>query len=286
MAPSRPRPRITRQEWSGLDRQATTYLGEVTVLRSRTVGLPVYAVTVAAMGALVVAKQFVYVWAPIPEWVPWNETIAAAAGAVMAVSALASMWPKTARVASSILAVLFACWVGLLQVPQLIAAPSEEALWAGAAELVTLVAGGWIICTAPRRKARALYAAALPVLGLHHVLAHGAVSVVPAWLPFRPGWLYLTAFAHVAAGVAILLGVVPRMAATLEAIMITAFVVLVHVPGVIGAPGDPLQWTMLVVASAIAGAAWLVADSYALPPQSARSITSSSALPNAAASGT
>src|SRR3569833_78423 len=148
-----------------------------------------------------------------------------------------------------------------------------------------LVAGGWNIYTGSPRTVRALYAAALPMLGLHHLLAQGAVSVVPAWLPLRAAWLYLTAFALMAAGVAIVLGILARTAARLEAIMITAFVVLVHVPGVVEDPGDPLQWTMLVVASAIAGAAWIVAESYARP-QSARSITSSSALPNAAASGT
>jgi uncharacterized membrane protein len=231
-------------------------------------GLVVYAVTVAAMGALVVSGQFVYVWAPIPDWVPRGDVLAAAAGAVMAASAIALLWRKTARVASSILAVLFACWFAFLQVPQIIAAPSEEALWAGAAELLTLVAGGWVITSAwrsPRARwmARSLYAVALPMLGLHHLLAQGAVGVVPAWLPFPSAWLYLTAFGHMAAGLAILVGIIPRVAAILEAIMITAFVVLVHVPGVIGAPRDPLQWTMLVVASAIASAAWIVADSYA-----------------------
>ncbi|HEY6032813.1 MAG TPA: hypothetical protein VIV58_01100, partial [Kofleriaceae bacterium] len=117
----------------------------------RTIGLPLYAVMVAAMGAMVAAGKFVYVWAPIPDWVPRGDLLASAAGAVMAVSALALMWRKTARGASWIVAVLFACWLVLLQVSQLIAAPSEEALWAGAAELVTLGAGGWISGGASRR---------------------------------------------------------------------------------------------------------------------------------------
>ena len=104
------------------------------------------------------------------------------------------------------------------------------------------------------RMARSLYAAALPLLGLHHFLAERAVDVVPAWLPLRPGWVYLTGVAHIAAGAAILLGIVPRLAATLEAVMISAFVLLVHVPGVIGDPGAQLQWTMFFAASATGGA--------------------------------
>ena len=112
--------------------------------------------------------------------------------------------------------------------------------------------------------ARYLYAVALPMFGLHHFFdLAGAAEAVPAWLPLRTGWAAVTGAGHVAAGVAILLGIVPRLAARLEAIMIGAFVVLVHVPGVIGAPRDGLQWSMLVVASVIGGAAWIVARSFA-----------------------
>jgi hypothetical protein len=43
----------------------------------------------------------------------------------------------------------------------------------------------------------------------------------------------------------------------------SSFVLLVHVPGMIDTPADPLQWTMFFVASTIGGAAWIVARSYA-----------------------
>jgi uncharacterized membrane protein YphA (DoxX/SURF4 family) len=115
------------------------------------------------------------------------------------------------------------------------------------------------------RLARSLYGVALPFFGLHHFVdLAGAAEAVPAWLPFGLGWAFLTGVGHVAAGIAILLGIVPRLAARLEAAMVTAFVVLVHVTGVIAAPRDSLQWTMLVVASAIGAAGWVVARSYTL----------------------
>lgn len=44
-----------------------------------------------------------------------------------------------------------------------------------------------------------------------------AVELVPTWLPLRVSWVYLTGAGHVAAGLAILIGVVPRLAAVLEA---------------------------------------------------------------------
>jgi uncharacterized membrane protein len=249
-------------------------------LRWPGVGHAMYAAAVAGLGVLLLSSEFVYVWAPFPRWVPWRLVLACASGALLLVSAVGLSWRKTALPSSAILTSLFLSWLLLLQVPRIIAAPSKELLWAGAAQIATLVAGGWILFVSVASKAKApgrwlrvgrgvrmarlLYAVALPLFGLHHFVdAAGAADAVPAWLPLRLGWAYLTGAAHVAAGVAILLGIVPLLAATLEAIMITAFVLLIHVPGVMRAPRDPLQWTMLIVASAIGGAAWIVAHSYA-----------------------
>jgi uncharacterized membrane protein YphA (DoxX/SURF4 family) len=101
------------------------------------------------------------------------------------------------------------------------------------------------------------------VFGLSHfVYAQGTADMVPAWLPDRLGIAYLAGAGHFAAGVAILSGVLPRLAATLEAGMISSFVLLLHLPGAVSAPGNRLEWTMLFVASALAGAAWSVARTY------------------------
>ncbi|HEY3816855.1 MAG TPA: hypothetical protein VGL81_06785 [Polyangiaceae bacterium] len=238
-----------------------------------------YAAAVAGLGVLLLSGVFEYVWAPVPRWVPWRNVLAYAAGALMLVSAVGLPWRKTRMRSSAILTLLFLAWLLVLQMPRVIAAPSKEGLWAGGGQIATVVAGSWILfasLASPTegrgrlvrgdravRMARSLFALALPLFGLHHFLdMAGAADAVPAWLPFRLGWAFLTGAGHVAAGAAILFGIVPRLAATLEAVMVSAFVVLVHLPGVIGAPRDALQWTMLVVASAIGGATWIVAGSF------------------------
>jgi uncharacterized membrane protein len=247
-----------------------------------------YAASVAGIAVLLLARQFVYVWAPIQKWVPARDLVASCAGALLLLAAMGVFWRKTGAAAAATLAVLFVAWLVLLQAPRLIASPSREILWSGAAQILSVVAGSWILFVASSRSslagsrairaARVLYGIALPVFGLHHFLSMpGAAEAVPAWLPARAGWVYLTGAAHVAAGLAILFGIVPRLAATLEAMMICAFVVLVHVTGVITAPKDPLQWTMLFVASVIGGAAWMVARSYGRTETEARRPTLSSA---------
>ena len=248
-------------------------------LRVAGAGHTVYAAAAAGLGVLLLSGEIVYVWAPVPLWVPWRSGLAFAAGGLMLASALLLSWRKTTVPASATLALLFLSWLLLLQVPRIIATPSKELLWSGGSQLASLVAGGWLQFASRASPtggagrwfggergatmARSLYALALPLFGLHHFHdIAGAAEAVPAWLPFRLGWASVTGAAHVAAGVAILLRIVPRLAATLEAIMISAFVLLVHVPGVMNAPRDRLQWTMFVVASAIGGAAWIVARSY------------------------
>lgn len=254
----------------------TSPAGSRSPIRVTGPGHALYSAAVAGLGVLLVSGVFVYVWAPLPRWLPGRDLVAGAAGAVMLIAAIGLLGRTTVAVASLALSVLFAAWLLLLQALHLIATPSAELLWSGAGQLATIIAGGWILfacapsaTAAPGRRrwvtaARALYAVALVPIGLHHFAdVAQAAGAVPAWLPARPLWVEATGVAHIAAGAAILLRLVPRLAATLEAAMISGFVLLVHVPGVIGAPRDALQWTMLIVASAIVGAAWIVAHSYA-----------------------
>jgi uncharacterized membrane protein YphA (DoxX/SURF4 family) len=157
--------------------------------------------------------------------------------------------------------------------------PTNESMWLGFVENLVLVAGGWILVSSLAvsdhgahespivgdegvRVARFLYAASLPLIGLSHFVYNlTTAAMVPAWLPGRVGLAYLTGAAHMAAGVGLLLGVVPRLAATLEAIMLSLFTLLVWVPRVIASPTSRTEWTAMLVSGALTGAAWVVAQS-------------------------
>jgi hypothetical protein len=246
-------------------------------------GLVLYAAAMAALGALLVSGHFVFVWAPVPRGVPGGSVIEHAAGAVLLAAAIGLVsWQRARAAAAATATAIFAGWLVLLQAPRLAVAPSRDVLWSGAAQLVAIAAGAWILCARASarsersvRIARVLYALVLPVMGVHHFLDVAATAeAVPAWLPFRAAWGVLTGVAHIAAGVAILVGSgeastgnarvqrLARLAAMLEAIMISGFVLLIHVPGVMGAPSDGLQWSMLADAALIGGAAWVVAGSF------------------------
>ena len=83
--------------------------------------------------------------------------------------------------------------------------------------------------------------------------------MVPGWLPPNQiFWAYVTGVGHLAAGLSLLSGIRAPLGATLLAVMMALFVLLVHVPRVIAAPGEHLEWIMLGVALSLSGSAWVI----------------------------
>jgi len=100
----------------------------------------------------------------------------------------------------------------------------------------------------------------------HFLYAAYTASMVPMWLPSHLGIAYFTGAAHIAAGVAIAVAILPGLAATLEATMMSLFGLLVWVPSFFerprpdwaGAPAN--QWSELVATVMLAASAWIVAS--------------------------
>jgi len=245
-----------------------------------SLGRILFAVGLAGLGALSLGfGDFAMVWQPVPAGVPMREALAYASGAVLLAGGVGVLLERTAAGSALVLTAFTLSWLVLLQVPRVAAHPADEGMWLGFAENLLLVTGGWTLFAslAARdarlaamsaaggvRAARLLFGASLPVIGLSHFVYTGAtVSMIPAWLPFHTGFAYLTGAGHIAAGAGILLGIAPRLAAALEASMVSCFVLLLHAPGVAAAPASRLQWTMLFVATAFNGACWAVAGSVA-----------------------
>jgi uncharacterized membrane protein len=246
-------------------------------------GQVIFAVSFVAIGALsLLSGDFALVWQPVPQWVPWREPLAYASGFVLLLCGLGMLLPRFARLATLLLTANLWLWLLLLRLPPLVGNPASANLWLGFGETLMLVTGGWILLASlpvqaggagaglaagvagekSTRLPRLLFAVALPLVGLSHfVYLKGTAAMVPGWLPWHAGFAYLTGAAHIAAGLGLLFAVLPRLAATLEAIMISLFTLLVWVPSIAGAPATRLPWTAFFVSAALAGAAWAVAGS-------------------------
>jgi uncharacterized membrane protein len=236
-------------------------------------GRLLFAVGFAGLGVLsLLSGDFALVWQPVPTWVPWREVLARMSGILLLAAGIGMLVKRAARVSTLVMTLFLVSWLLLLQVPRVVSDPKNVGMWLGFAENMVSVTGGWLLYASlagtkrDTRVAQLLFGAACLVLGLSHfVYAEGTAGMVPAWLPARLGIAYLTGAGHFAAGLGILFGVVPGLAATLEAIMISSFVLLLHIPSVIGDPKSRMQWTMMFIATALAGGAWSVAASIQVP---------------------
>lgn len=219
----------------------------------------------------------------LPAWIPWRETwhygfallmLAAGAGLCFSRTALPSALAIGAYQAVS--AVIFA--------RPILSKPLSVEAWYGSCEALTYLAAAWILYAVLRWQSRGLVMpivskravrAAQVLFGLtcvfygwsHFVYADYTASMVPAWLPGRLGLAYFTGLAHLAAGVAIIAGLLPRLAAILEAIMMSLFGLLVWVPSYLAQPRPPWatppqnQWAELLGTLMLAASAWIVATS-------------------------
>lgn len=230
-------------------------------------GLACLVLGLGGLGVLaLIFSDFAFQWQPVPETVPARATLALANGVFLVAACVALVWRRTRITASLALGVYLFLWTFVLHTPRLIG--GVEAAWNGMAEIGTLSAAAFLIAAREAgrenlvRIARIAFALCLPVFGVAHFLyADFTATMVPAWLGPQLFWAYFTGVGHVAGGVSILTGILPRLGAALFALMVSCFVVLLHIPRVAADPGNRFEWTMLCIALAITGAAWTIAGS-------------------------
>jgi len=222
-------------------------------------------------------------WQRIPiDKLPGRAAWAYATAAVELAGGLGLLWRRTALPASWVLLVFTSLWAVLLKLPAVVAMPAMEGTWLGLGEITVIVAAAWLLfltraqvegdrANPPVSKpgvvgARTLFALSLLSIGFSHFFYTAeTVAFVPAWLPYPVFWAYLTGAGDIAACLGVLFGILPRLAASLEAAMLMVITLLVWLPGAITAPGEA-SLTPLLMSAAIASGAWVVADSYlALP---------------------
>jgi uncharacterized membrane protein len=255
--------------------------------RSQQPALTLFAVGMIGLGSLaLVYGDFALVWQPVAPWIPGRTVLAYGSGLIMLPGGIGLLLRPTAAWSARILFPYLIVWL-LLKVPALVVAPQIEAVWLGFGELAVLMAGGWVLFArlAGLREgspltfatgengihlAQMLFAVSLIPIGLSHlVYVKETAELVPAWLPYRVGWAYLTGTGQIACGLGVLFSIFPRVAASTEAGMISLFTLLVWGPAILAAPRTRLPWTAFFISWAIASAAWLVAQNIA-PEQPAK----------------
>jgi phosphomannomutase len=243
-----------------------------------------FAVAVVSVAILTLCYgDFVPMGQAFPVWIAWRQTWVYASALLILVAGVGLCFPRTALSSALTIYAYQAIWALICALP-VISKPFSVGAWYGFCEALAPLVGAWILYATLRWQAagsqmpiateRAVRAAQ-GVFGLtcvfygwsHFAFADYTAGMVPAWLPGRLGLAYLTGLGHIAAGIGIVLWVLPRLAATLEAIMMSFFGLLVWVPSFFMQPTPDWatppqnQWSELVVSLVLAATAWVVASS-------------------------
>jgi uncharacterized membrane protein len=252
-----------------------------TGMRKIGFGDVLFAAPVAGVAVLsLVYGNFV----PLVDPFPGPKVLTVALGLVLLATSIGLLFERTLAASAITIAVFATAWA-LARTSPIFQAPQSIGSWYGFCEAVSMLAGVWTLYALHRRHnhagkvapltsaialrvARGLFGAACLVYGIAH-FAYAAYSLpfVPTWLPARVPLLYATGVFHAAAGAALIIGILPRLAARLEATMIILFGVLVWLPSYFVNPTPKWagnlqnQWSETIVTFLLAGVAFLIAES-------------------------
>jgi len=234
--------------------------------RVRPAATIVAAIALVGLGALnFVYRDSLMSWQPIPDGAPWKLPFAVLSGILLVAGGVGLLLPGWRARAAMLASGWIGLWALLLHLPHVLMTPDTGALL-GLAEASANALGLATLTGCFDNGRRPLFlrlgvGLCLVTFGASHFVYAGfTAQMVPAWLPQRLGLAYLTGAVHALMGACLLTGIRVRLAATIEALMMSSFVLLVHIPGVVHAPQDRMQLTMLGMATLLTSAIWLVAS--------------------------
>lgn len=207
-----------------------------------------------------VTGDFALNWQPVPSSIPGRTVLAYLTAALLTALGAGLLFDRYRYEFALATAVTFLVWALLLHGPGVVADPLNVLPWLGFTERLQVAAGALMLAQRNMLAARIAFGLCLPIFGLSHwAYPQFTADMIPGFIPAHLFLAYFTGGCHIAAGVAIVTNVLARVAAVLFAVMVSGFVLLLHLPRVIGDPGSRTEWTMIVIAMTMAGAAWCLA---------------------------
>ena len=249
-------------------------------VRIASLGHVVFAAVMIGVGLVgLVNTNLAPVWQPIPKSLPARTALIYLCVLISLASGIGMLVKSTATIASRTLLAYLLVWFIVFRLPNIVFAPARQNTWSGLGETAVVIAGAWVLYAwfasnwdknqfgfatgdAGVRIARVFYGLALIPFGVaHFTYLKETVDLVPSWLPAHLAFAYFTGGAYIVAGLAVIFGVYGRLAATLSALQMALFNLLVWLP-IMTANPDGSQRTEFFVSLALMAGGWVVADSY------------------------
>ena len=242
-----------------------------------------FAIAIIAFGLqhLVYLKFVTRIIPTLPAWVPGHSLLAGVFGVFLVTAGFMIILGKLARPAALLIGAVNLVSFITLYMPLLIPDLGNGGLWASSGKALALAGGSFLVAgSLPvklNQKTVRLYMILRPLENfirpapyflsyflilcgfLHFVYVDFVAGLVPSWIPSHIFWAYFAGVALIAGGVGMIIGQTSRSAATLTGLMISLWVVLLHIPRAAADLRDSNEMTAVFEALAISGAAFLVA---------------------------
>jgi uncharacterized membrane protein len=244
------------------------------------VGRAFYAIGLIGIGVQhFIFRDFIPVIVPLwPSWISGRPMWACVAGALLVAAGMAILFGIRARAVAAATGAVLLVLIVIDDVPSvLMMYPKHLGSWTNAFKALTLCGGAWVVAGSLEERARSLprwLEAVMPlgrfflpitvaVFGYAHFLYKEFVALlVPRWVPGGAMfWTYFAGIALIAAGVGMILRVMPRLASLMLGIMIFLWLLMLHIPRAIADPHSGMgnEWTSVFEALAFSGIAFVLA---------------------------
>ena len=244
-------------------------------VKTASYGRIVFGASAVLFGVIALMWHDADTWQTLRQiWsLPFGIIIGECLMAVQIAAGIAMQYPRTARLASLVLGVVYLLF-SLACIPDIIAASSLYERYGGSFfQQVSLLCGAIALYAVTETGAsRAGVLGRLARLGLGVCAVSFALSqilylrftanLVPRWIPpNQMFWTILTTIAFALAAVAILVNRQAQLATRLMTLMLALFGVLVWIPRLIAHPEAHGNWSEFGLTFLITGASWMVAES-------------------------
>jgi len=241
-----------------------------------SIALIVFGIQNCISGDFVMARSVV-----LPAEIPGRLIAAYFSGVVLFVAGLLMIFEKKAGLAAMLAAVIIFLWAFMRNIPQAVSVPQFGGLWTNTFKTLA-IGGGALIAAASYPSGvnqsikefsipahwtnimitigRILLGIFLFICGIQHFMFIDFVAgFIPSYIPAHFFWAYFAGAALLAGGAGLLLGLKAPLAATLSAIMIFLWVILLHIPMAVMKPNEGQSWTSVCEALAISGILFILA---------------------------
>lgn len=229
--------------------------------------------------------DFALAWQHVPAHLAGRSVLAYVCAAIEVAFGIGLLFQRTLTMTCRVLFPYMLLWLVLLEVPALVHFPRDAGSWGSFGEIAIITAGAWCLFAAYAgtwetqhlkfavgssgiQAARWLLIVALPMIGAEVIVdaVKAGDHVMQPWLQWWPspvGWACLTGIGSIATCLALLFGVWPRLAATIEAAMLGLIAIAYWAPDLY--TGETAT-TAFIISLVEAAGVWLVADTYRSMP--------------------